>query len=43
MDKQAILEKVTVGFGAAIVLGALWFWTLQVQDTLEILRMATGK
>jgi hypothetical protein len=43
MDKQAILEKVSIGFGVAIMLGAVWFWTLQVQDTLEILRMAAGQ
>ncbi len=42
MDKQAILEKIAMAFGVAIVIGGIWFWTRQVGDTLELLRMAAG-
>jgi hypothetical protein len=42
MEKQAILEKVAMAFGVAIVIGAIWFWSRQIGDTLELLRMAAG-
>ncbi len=40
MDKKAILEKTALVCGVAIILGAIWFWSLQVGDTLETLRLA---
>ena len=40
MNKKDILEKVSLAFGAAVVIGAVWFWTLQVMDVMEILRLA---
>jgi ABC-type uncharacterized transport system permease subunit len=42
MEKQAILEKIALAFGVAVILGAIWFWTLQVEDVLELLRAAEG-
>jgi hypothetical protein len=42
MDKQAMLEKVAMTFGVGIIIAALWFWTRQIGDTLELLRMAAG-
>jgi hypothetical protein len=40
MDKKALLEKTALVFGIAVILGAIWFWSLQVGDTLETLRLA---
>ncbi len=42
MNKKDVLEKVSLAFGAGIVVGAIWFWTLQVLDVMEILSLAAG-
>ncbi len=42
MGKKSILEKVTITFGIAVIIGAIWFWSLQVGDVLELLRVAEG-
>lgn len=42
MDKKKILETTSLVFAAGVFIGAIWFWTLQVGDVLEILRMAEG-
>ncbi len=40
MDKKALLEKTAIVTGVAILLAAAWFWGMQVQDTLDTLRLA---
>lgn len=42
MDKKKFLETAAMAFGISIFIGAIWFWTLQVGDVLEILEMAYG-
>ena len=37
-----MLTKVAVGFSLSIILGWGIFWGIQVQDTLELLKMASG-
>ncbi len=40
MNKKNVLEKLSLAFGAAVVIGAIWFWSLQVMEVIEILRLA---
>ena len=40
MEKKAILEAAAFVFGAAVLIGAAWFWTLQIGDVLELLSLA---
>ena len=40
MDKKAVLEKVAIAFGIAVILGAILFYNAQLDDTLATLRMA---
>jgi len=40
MDKKAVLEKVAIAFGIAVIVGAIWFYSIQIGDTLETLRLA---
>ncbi len=40
MDKKAVLEKVVIAFGVAVIAIAIWFYTGQVTDTLDTLRLA---
>lgn len=40
MDKKAVLEKVAIVFGAAVIIVAVWFYSEQVGDTLDTLRLA---
>jgi hypothetical protein len=42
MDKKKVLETTVMVFGVGILVGAVWFWSLQVGDVLEILEMAYG-
>ena len=42
MSKQ-LLEKLALAGGVLIVLGAAWFWALQVGDVLELLELAYGE
>ncbi|XOV84946.1 MAG: hypothetical protein ACFHXK_07440 [bacterium] len=42
MDRKKLLETVSMVFGVSIFIGAVWFWSLQVGDVLEILEMAYG-
>ncbi len=39
---QRLLERLALGTTAGVIIGAIWFWTLQVGDVLEILRLAYG-
>lgn len=41
MNKSA-LEKVAIGLGGAILLAALWFWSVQIVSVVELLQMAYG-
>lgn len=36
------LQRIAIAYGAAVLAGALWFWTLQVQSVIELLRIAYG-
>jgi hypothetical protein len=36
------LQRIAVGYAVAVLAGALWFWTLQVQSVIELLRLAYG-
>ncbi len=40
MENKGIREKIAIGFGIAVIIGAIWFWSLQVGDVIELLRMA---
>jgi hypothetical protein len=42
MEKKNIIEKVALVFGVSIVIVAMWFWSGQVGDVLEVLEMAYG-
>lgn len=39
---KSILEKLAIGFGAVVIVVALWFWGTQVQSVIELLEMAYG-
>lgn len=43
MENKSLREKIAITFGIAVVLGAIWFWSLQVGDVIELLRMAAGE
>lgn len=40
MNKKAVLEKVAIVFGITVIVVAVWFYAMQIGDTLEILRLA---
>jgi hypothetical protein len=40
MNKKAVLEKVVIVFGIMVIIGACWFYSVQLGDTLDTLRMA---
>ena len=40
MDKKAVLERVAIVFGLAVIVGAIWFYSLQIGDTLDTLKLA---
>jgi len=42
MDKKKVLETTAMVFGVGVFVGAVWFWSLQIGDVLEILEMAYG-
>ena len=42
MSRKNLLEKAALVFAAVTVGAAAWFWTLQVQSVIELLRMAYG-
>lgn len=39
---QQLLERIALGATAGVIVGAIWFWALQVGDVIEILRLAYG-
>ncbi len=42
MKKQTILENAAIVIALAVVVSTGWFWTLQVIDVIETLRLAYG-
>ncbi len=36
------LQRLAIGYCAAVLAAAVWFWILQVQSVLELLRLAYG-
>jgi len=40
MNKKTMLERTVIVFGVVVISGAIWFYSIQVGDTLEILRLA---
>ena len=42
MEKKNVIEKVALVFGVCIVISAMWFWSAQIGDVLEVLEMAYG-
>lgn len=42
MLSKNLLEKLAMGLSLLILAGLAWFWTLQVQDVIELLRLAAG-
>ena len=40
MNKKVLLERVAIVFGIAVIIGAIWFYSLQIGDTLDTLRLA---
>ena len=41
MSKKA-LERAVFSFAAVVIAAALWFWSRQVGDVIELLRLAYG-
>ena len=39
---RAILEKIATTVSTAVIIGAVWFWILQIGDVLETLKLAYG-
>ena len=35
-------QKIAIGYCALVLAGAIWFWSLQVQSVIELLRIAYG-
>ena len=40
--KKKTLERAAFGFAAVVIAAALWFWSRQVGDVIELLRLAYG-
>jgi hypothetical protein len=40
MNRKGMLEKTAILFGIAVVVCAIWFWNMQLDDTLTTLKMA---
>ncbi len=40
--RKSVLEKLALMVSAAVIISAAWFWTAQVGDVLETLRLAYG-
>lgn len=36
------LQHIAIVYCAGVVAGAIWFWSLQVQSVIELLRIAYG-
>ena len=41
MNKKT-LERAAFGFAAVVIAAAAWFWSRQVGDVIELLRLAYG-
>jgi hypothetical protein len=39
---RKLLQRLAVGYCALVLAGALWFWSLQVQSVIDLLRLAYG-
>lgn len=39
---KGLLEKLALTTSVLVLIAAVWFWTLQVGDVLETLRLAYG-
>ena len=39
---RKVLEKAAYGFAAVVIAAAVWFWSRQVGDVIDLLRMAYG-
>lgn len=39
---RKLLQRIAVGYCLVVLAGAAWFWTLQVQSVIELLRIAYG-
>ena len=42
MSRRDWLQRIAIAYCAAVLAGAVWFWSLQVQSVIELLRMAYG-
>lgn len=42
MGKQAVLEKLAVVAAVIVIVTAGWFWSAQIGDVLETLKLAYG-
>ena len=40
--KKSTLERVVFSFAAVVIATAAWFWSRQVGDVIELLRLAYG-
>lgn len=40
--KKRVLERAVFGFAAVVITAAAWFWSRQVGDVIELLRLAYG-
>ena len=39
---RRLLQRLAIAYCAAVLGGAIWFWTLQVQSVIDLLRLAYG-
>ena len=39
---RRMLQRIAIVYCAAVVAGAIWFWSLQVHSVIELLRLAYG-
>ena len=40
--KRRFLEKAVFGFAAVVIAAAIWFWSRQVGEVIDLLRLAYG-
>ncbi len=39
---KATLEKIAIGFSVLVIVVAVWFYSVQIIDVLELLELAYG-
>ncbi len=39
---QAMLEKIAIALSVLVIVSAVWFYSVQIMDVLELLELAYG-